>query len=80
VNIGNPDEMSLVEFARAINRIVGNAAGITFVPDARSERDPQRRQPDITRAREKLGWGPRYTLEQGLQQTIPYFKQRLGIA
>ena len=50
VNIGNPDEMTLIQFAEAINRIVGNRAGITFVPDARSERDPQRRQPDITRA------------------------------
>ena len=80
VNIGNPDEMSLLEFAEAINRIVVNPAGITFVANARSERDPQRRQPDITRAREKLGWSPRYTLEQGLRKTIPYFKQRLRIA
>jgi len=80
VNIGNPDEMSLVQFAEAINRIVDNAAGITFVPDARSERDPQRRQPDITRAKERLEWSPRYTLEQGLRKTIPYFKQKLGIA
>jgi dTDP-glucose 4,6-dehydratase len=80
VNIGNPDEMTLVEFAKAINRIVGNAAGMTFVPDARSERDPQRRQPDITRATERLGWSPRYTLEHGLRETIPYFKQKLGIS
>lgn len=79
VNIGNPDEMTLLQFAEAINRIVGNTAGILFVPDARSERDPQRRQPDITRARERLGWNPKHTLEQGLQKTIPYFKMGLGL-
>jgi dTDP-glucose 4,6-dehydratase len=80
VNIGNPDEMTLLQFAEAINRIAENRAGITFVPDARSERDPQRRQPDITRAKDRLGWSPKYTLEQGLHQTIPYFRQKLGIA
>src|SRR5574338_1253450 len=56
VNIGNPNEMTILQFAEAINRITGNQAGISFVPDARSTRDPQRRQPDITRARELLHW------------------------
>jgi dTDP-glucose 4,6-dehydratase len=79
VNIGNPDEMTLLEFAARINKAVGNPAGIAFVPEARSERDPQRRQPDITRAREKLNWEPRVALEEGLRLTIPYFKQQLGI-
>jgi len=80
VNIGNPVEMTLLEFATHINRVVGNRGGITFVPEARSERDPQRRQPDITRAREKLGWNPRVPLEDGLRLTIPYFKQQLGLS
>jgi len=80
VNIGNPVEMTLLEFATQINRVVGNRGGITFVPEARSERDPQRRQPDITRAREKLGWNPKVPLEDGLRLTIPYFKQQLGLA
>ncbi len=80
VNIGNPHEMTLIEFAETINRIVGNKAGITFVPDARSARDPQRRQPDITRARTRLGWEPRFELEQGLRLTIPYFKEKLAPA
>jgi len=80
VNIGNPDEMTLVEFAETINHIVGNKAGIIFVPDARSTRDPQRRQPDITRARTKLGWEPRFSLEQGLGLTIPYFRAKLTSA
>src|SRR5512135_1508961 len=76
VNIGNPDEMTILQFAEAINKIVGNRAGIALVPDARSERDPQRRQPDITRARKELGWNPGFTLERGLERTIPYFRHR----
>ena len=77
VNIGNPDEMTLMQFAEVINRVVGNRAGITLVPDARSARDPQRRQPDISRARSRLGWEPKFGLEQGLRLTIPYFRQKL---
>ncbi len=80
VNIGNPNEMSLMEFAESINEVAGNKAGITFVPDARSARDPQRRQPDITRARQILGWEPKVSLAEGLRKTIPYFKQKLAIA
>jgi dTDP-glucose 4,6-dehydratase len=79
VNLGNPNEMTLIQFADAINEIVGNKAGITFVPDARSERDPQRRRPDITRAREILGWEPKCSLAEGLERTTPYFKQKLGL-
>ena len=79
VNIGNPVEMTLTEFASAINQVVGNRGGITFVPQARSDRDPQRRQPDIRRALEKLGWQPRFSLEEGIRATIPYFKQQLGL-
>lgn len=78
VNIGNPVEMSILEFAETINRLTGNSGGVTFV-DARSARDPQRRRPDITRAKNILGWEPRVDLEQGLKLTIPYFKQKLGI-
>ena len=80
VNIGNPIEMSLFQFAQTINKVVGNKAGITFIPNARSERDPQRRQPDISRARSILGWEPKVSLEEGLAKTIPYFKQKLEIA
>jgi len=80
INIGNPNEMTILEFAEAINRITGNQARITFVPDARSARDPQRRQPDITRAREILHWEPSITLDEGIRRTIPYFRKRLGLA
>jgi dTDP-glucose 4,6-dehydratase len=79
VNIGNPVEMTVLEFADTISRVVHNKAGIIFVPEGRSERDPQRRQPDITRAQTLLGWEPKITLEEGIARTIPYFKQKLGL-
>lgn len=80
VNVGNPNEMSILQFAETINRIVGNKVGITFVKDARSVRDPQQRQPDITRARSILKWEPIVSLEDGLLKTMPYFKGKLGLA
>ncbi|MCB9112383.1 MAG: SDR family oxidoreductase [Anaerolineales bacterium] len=80
VNIGNPVEMSVLEFAEAINRITGNPAGITFMENARSARDPQRRQPDISRAKEILNWEPKVDLDEGIRRTIPFFKQKLGLA
>ena len=79
VNIGNQHEMTILQFAETINAIVGNKAGITFVKDARSVRNPQQRQPDITRARQILQWEPKISLEEGIQKTIPYFKQKLGV-
>jgi dTDP-glucose 4,6-dehydratase len=79
VNIGNQHEMTILQFAETINQIVGNKAGVKFVKDARSTRDPQKRQPDITRAREILRWEPKVSLEEGIHKTIPYFKQKLGI-
>jgi dTDP-glucose 4,6-dehydratase len=79
VNIGNPVEMTVLDFAETINRITGNPAGITFVKNARSVRDPQQRQPDITRARQILRWEPKVSLEEGIHKTIPYFKKKLGM-
>jgi dTDP-glucose 4,6-dehydratase len=80
VNLGNPVEMSILRFAETINHITGNRAGVTFLPGERSERDPQRRQPDITRARNLLGWEPKIGVEEGLRATMQYFKQKLGLA
>ena len=80
VNIGNPHEMTILQFAEAINEITGNQAGVTYMPDERSTRDPQRRQPDITRARSILGWEPKHSLEDGIKKTIPYFKEKLGLS
>jgi dTDP-glucose 4,6-dehydratase len=79
VNIGNPNEMSILQFAETINKVTGNTAGITYV-DARSARDPQRRRPDISRARNILNWEPKVDIEEGLRRSIPYFKLKLGIA
>lgn len=80
VNIGNPAEITILEFAQTINRIVGNKAGISFKPASRLGDDPQRRQPDITRAREILAWEPKIALEQGLNSTIPFFYGKMGLA
>jgi dTDP-glucose 4,6-dehydratase len=79
VNIGNPVETTMLEFARVINELTHNRAGIVFKGGARLEGDPQRRQPDITRARTLLDWQPKINLEQGLLKTIPYFKEKLGV-
>jgi dTDP-glucose 4,6-dehydratase len=78
VNIGNPDETNILEFAETINRLIGNEE-IVFHAQKRGEGDPQRRRPDITRAREVLGWEPKIDLEEGIRRTIPYFKERLGL-
>jgi dTDP-glucose 4,6-dehydratase len=79
VNIGNPVETTILEFALAINEITGNRAGTVFKGAERSEGDPQRRQPDISRARALLGWEPKIDLATGLAKTIPYFMRKLGI-
>jgi dTDP-glucose 4,6-dehydratase len=78
VNIGNPVETTILEFASAINRLTENPAGVTFRPAARSQSDPQRRRPDISRAHQALGWEPKVSLEEGLKRTIPYFMEELG--
>ena len=62
-----------------INRLTGNAE-IRFEPEKRGEGDPQRRQPDISRARRELDWEPEVDLETGILKTVPYFKQELGLA
>ncbi len=77
VNIGNPSEISIMEFAETINRLVGNPAGIEKKMSSRLGDDPQRRRPDITRAKSILQWEPKVNLEQGLSRTIPYFRSKL---
>jgi dTDP-glucose 4,6-dehydratase len=80
VNLGNPNETSILEFAKIINQLTGNKAGLAFRPESRLGSDPQRRQPDISRARSILGWEPKIDLMTGLSRTIDYFKQKLGMA
>jgi dTDP-glucose 4,6-dehydratase len=74
VNIGNPAEMTVLQFAETIRRLVGNHVPIEFRPLPVD--DPQVRQPDITLARTRLGWEPRVKLEDGLRRTIAYFRER----
>ena len=71
--------MNMIEFAQTINRIVGNSSGITSKPALRLGDDPQRRRPDITRAKELLQWEPKVSLEQGIALTVPYFRQKMGL-
>ncbi len=79
VNIGNPNEISILEFATLINDITGNPGGIIYKPEQGLGEDPQRRQPDISRAREILQWTPKVSLRDGLLRTIPYFKEKMGL-
>jgi dTDP-glucose 4,6-dehydratase len=78
VNIGNPAETSILDFALTINRLTGNTAGLDYPPDTRMDSDPQRRCPDISRARSLLGWEPKVDLEEGLTRTIEFFKETMG--
>jgi dTDP-glucose 4,6-dehydratase len=79
VNIGNPSEISILEFAETINHLTENPSGLKYVPGDRGESDPQRRKPDITRAHQILDWEPRVSLTQGIQKTIPYFMEQLKL-
>jgi dTDP-glucose 4,6-dehydratase len=72
VNIGNPDEWTILECAREVVAITGSKSEILFKPLPQD--DPTRRRPDITRARTLLGWEPKVSLNQGLQKSLEYFK------
>lgn len=72
VNLGNPREMTILEFAQHIREMTGAKSEIVFEP--LPEDDPKQRRPDITKARTLLGWEPRVPLEQGLRETVAYFK------
>jgi len=76
VNLGNPHEISVLELAHTIIRLAGSRSSVVHVTptDERTKDDPQTRRPDITKARHVLGWEPRVGLEQGLQQTIDWFR------
>ena len=79
VNLGNPQEMTILEFARAVLKVTGTASEIVFVHpnDERTKDDPMVRQPNISRARQLLGWEPVVSLEEGLAKTVDYFCNRL---
>ncbi len=78
VNIGNPNENSILELADLINEITNNEADTIIKISKRLDSDPQRRQPDITRAKQILNWEPKISLREGLNKTIPYFKKTMN--
>jgi dTDP-glucose 4,6-dehydratase len=77
VNIGNPAEMTILDFAQKILALTGSTAQIVFKPLPVD--DPRVRQPDITRAKRLLGWQPKVDFESGVRETIGYFKKKLGL-
>ena len=78
VNLGNPAEMTILEFAEAVRAAANSPVRICFRPAPQD--DPRRRKPDVTRARMLLGWSPRVALEDGLRETLCWFRGTLGMA
>jgi UDP-glucuronate decarboxylase len=79
INLGNPDEHTVLEYAEIIRRLTGAQSPIEFVPPI-TEEEPRRRRPDITKAQELLGWQPAVGFEEGLGRTIDYFRGVLASA
>ena len=76
VNIGNPEEITILDFAKEIINLTGSKSLINFCP--LPQNDPKVRQPDITKARKILGWEPKISRQDGLKRTLQYFKKKLG--
>jgi len=76
INLGNPEEISILDFANEIRDLTGSKSQIIFAP--LPQNDPKVRQPDITRAKKVLGWGPNIRRREGLKRTLEYFKRKLS--
>lgn len=76
VNLGNPVELTMNDFANAVRRAIGSTSPSTHLPLPKD--DPKQRRPDITRASTLLGWEPRVGLDEGLERTIGYFRSRIS--
>jgi dTDP-glucose 4,6-dehydratase len=76
VNLGNPGEMTILEFAKSIQKLMGADARIEFRP--LPEDDPKRRRPDISKAQRVLGWEPVVSLDDGIRETIEYFRVKVA--
>lgn len=77
-NLGNPGEFTIMEFAREVLAVTGSRSEIVRQPLI-FEDDPMRRKPDITKAKERLGWEPRVPLRAGLERTVPWYREQLGL-
>ncbi len=79
VNLGNPNEMTVLEFARKVLEISGSSSEIIYIAptDERTKDDPQVRRPDIGKARRVLNWEPQVSLEEGLRKTVEWFRERI---
>jgi dTDP-glucose 4,6-dehydratase len=77
MNLGNPNEMTVLEMARSVIASCGSSSGITH--QSLPVDDPKVRQPDISLARQVLRWAPKVTLDEGLRETVDYFRARLGV-
>jgi UDP-glucuronate decarboxylase len=75
VNLGNPGEFTMLELAENVLRLTGSKSKLVFFPLPQD--DPKQRQPNIELAKDKLGWAPKVTLEDGLKETIAYFRNTL---
>lgn len=82
VNIGNPSEITILDFAKLVIEVTDSTSDITFVvpEDERTRDDPKRRCPDVSRARDWLDWEPQVSLREGLRLTTTYFRERLGLS
>ena len=76
VNLGNPDEYTIKEFAHKIHRMTHSNSTIKSLPSTTD--DPRQRKPDITTAKREIGWAPRVGVEEGLRKAIEYFRQELS--
>ena len=77
VNLGNPQELTILQFADKIRELTGARVPLKFEP--LPEDDPKRRQPDIAKARSVLGWSPKVALDEGLRETVAWFQQKLSV-
>jgi dTDP-glucose 4,6-dehydratase len=77
VNVGNPDEFTILECARLVQNVTGSHSGITYRP--LPEDDPKQRRPDIAKAKQLLHWEPKVNLETGLKLSMDYFQQAVNM-